>query len=644
MSVMSNPSIRSEVLRLRTYSRDKDGFLETKQDIADRIGRHTNHLVNDTLRDNEIQAVKDIFMSNKGSLAGRTLWLGGTDIAYNRPASQFNCSFLNLCTVYDYVDAFWLLLQGCGVGFRIQPGTIQGFYRPVNLTIIPSTNGPYDKGHPENVETYHDGVWTIRIGDSAEAWAKSFGKILQHEYPAHTLVLDFSNIRGPGGRLRGYGWICNGWEPFGQALEKLVHILNDKCGCLLDEIDGLDIMNIMGTVLSSRRSAEIALMDFHNQRIYQFAAAKKDCGTAKPHRFQSNNSIVFYTRPSRKELQDIFDLIVACGGSEPGFINGEAARRRAPWFVGVNPCAEILLANYGFCNLVEPNVSAHSSFADLLHTVHVLARANYRQTLVDLKDGVLQPAWDQTNKSLHLCGVGLTGIAASTLTDYEIIQLRNQAVLGTYGMADELGLPRPKAVTTIKPSGTLSKIMDTTEGIHTPLGKYMFNWVTFSKEDPLVSILKASGYTTKVHPFDSTSVLINFPVEYKNVPFTKVNGCEVNIESAVAQLERYKRYTTLYADHNVSNTISYSIEEIPEIIDWLLANWDSYIGVSWLFRNDPTKTAEDLGYAYLPQNVVTEQEWRQYVSKLSTPDLSKVPSGDWTTNDGGCASGACPIR
>lgn len=210
-------------------------------------------------------------------------------------------------------------------------------------------------------------------------------------------------------------------------------------------------------------------------------------------------------------------------------------------------------------------------------------------------------------------------------------------------MADELGLPRPKNVTTIKPSGTLSKIMDTTEGVHKPLGKYIFNNVNFSKHDPLVPLCRASGYKVIENPTDPESVLITFPVCWEDVPFDTVNGLEVNIETAVAQLERYKLIMQNWCQQNVSATISYSPEEVPAIIDWLLENWDVYVGVSFLFRADPTKTAKDLGYLYLPQEVVTKETYDNYVANIQPLEIDQANSFEEIQGED-CSTGACPIR
>lgn len=311
--------------------------------------------------------------------------------------------------------------------------------------------------------------------------------------------------------------------------------------------------------------------------------------------------------------------------------------------------AEILLGNKSFCNLTEVDVGKFKGdSAGLRRAIHLAARANYRQTCVDLRDGVLQEAWHLNNDFLRLCGVGLTGIVRrADLGAYDYEELKRTATGGAYSMATELGLPLPKNVTTVKPSGTLSKIMDTTEGVHKPLGKYIFNNVNFSKHDPLVPLCRAAGYKVIDNPMDGESVLITFPVAWDGVPFDKVvidgKELEVNLESAITQLERYKMLMQNWCQQNVSATISYSVDEVPAIIDWLLENWDVYVGVSFLFRADPTKTAKDLGYLYLPQEVVTKEVFEAYSQLLQPFSLDQANSFD-ELEEAECAGGACPIK
>jgi len=648
-------SVRAEIITRRTYNRPLDeegGIFETWEQTVDRVIEHQKWLwlradesiVPHYIDSGELAELRQLMLDRKVCVSGRTLWLGGTDIAKKREASQFNCAHLKVETIHDVVDALWLLLQGCGVGFTPVVGTLSGFTQPIPEIEILRSKRTKKGGHEGNRESFdaNTRTWTLVIGDSAEAWAKSIGKLLAYKGKASKFVLDLTQLRPAGQRLSGYGWISSGDKPISKAFTSIIHILNKKSGQLLSRIDILDVMNWLGTVLSSRRSAEIALMYYDNPEWEQFARAKDNL-ELNPQRSQSNNSVVFWRKPNHENLTKFFEIIKESGGSEPGIINGEEARRRAPWFSGVNPCAEILLGNKSFCNLSELDLSKfRDDSGGLERAMYILARANYRQTLVNLDDGILQRTWHENNEYLRLCGVGLTGIATrEDLSQYDFKRYRNIAIHGAYSMADELGTQRPKNVTTIKPSGTLSKIMDTTEGCHKPAGKYIFNNVNFSINDPMVPKLREAGYRVVPNPIDNHNVLVTFPVSWDQIRFNiNEEGIYVNDETAIEQLERYKLLMDSYVEQNCSITVSYEEPEVPLIITWLLSNWNYYVGVSFLPRVTAKETA---GYAYLPQEVVTEQEYKEYTESLTEVNWQET-TGHHELDDDECVSGVCPVK
>ncbi len=671
------PTPRAMATALRTYHRPlKEGstLLESWEQVVERVINHqrwlweralSGRLLNER-EEHELEELRVLLLNRAITPAGRTLWLGGTSLSRKRESCMFNCSFTHVETVYDVVDILWLLLQGCGVGFKPITGTLNGFRCPLKeITVIRSPRT--DKGGVENNEETYDPetrTWTIKVGDSAVAWAKAVGKLIAGKFPAKTLILDFSEIRPAGNRLKGYGWISSGDEQIAKAFKAIAQILSNRADQLLTRMDISDIVNWLGTILSSRRSAQIALFEYGQPEWEEFAYAKKEWWLHdNAHRQQSNNSLLFYHTPTREELERIFQIILDAGGSEPGFINAREAERRAPWFKGCNPCVEILLGNKSFCNLTEVNLLAFKGDkVGLERALYLTGRMNYRQTMVNLRDEILQEAWHLNNQFLHLCGVGITGVCAFEFTEYELSRMKNVTVSAAYSMANELNSPLPKNVTCIKPSGTSSKIMGTydakgrpmevMEGMHRPMGKCIFNWITYSKYDPLVDRYRLAGYDVIEKPYESESLLIKFPVKYEDVKFTRksvvrkdgvVEEVDVNMETAVEQLNRYKMLMDNWCEQNVSVTISYDPSEVSQIIDWLMQNWDSYVGVSFLFRNDPTKNAKDLGYAYLPQEVVTNEQYEAYTAKLSEVNYSGIEFEDVElTSD--CSTGACPVR
>lgn len=647
---MRVPSVRAEVTARRTYHRphvmqDESKGFETWPQVIDRVMFHTRWLweraqksILTEAQNQELAELQELMLDRAVLPSGRTMWLGGTRKAREREASQFNCAFTEVQSIYDLVDFFWLLLQGCGVGGRPVVGSLYSFSTSLpKLTVIPSVRT--DKGRPTNYEAYDkaSGVWTIQVGDSAEAWAKSVGKLLAGKHVGcKELVLDFSEIRPAGKRLEGYGWICHGYKPLAFAYEEIFKILNRHPGQCLTYGQIHDILNLLGTVLSSRRSAELMLCDARNPAAADFVRFKQGMDDGPWWRCQSNNTIEFLDWDGGPGFGTIYNLLLqmkANGGSEPGIRNGDEARRRAPWSRGTNPCAEILLPNKGFCNLVEVNV-AHPRFTNgidgwiaLKRATRLIARFNYRQTCVNLEDGILQRAWHENNQNLRLCGVGLTGLALrADLDRLKLAELRNEAHKGASSMAHELGTQLPALVTTVKPSGTLSKVMDTTEGFHQPLGRYIFNRIGFGPHDSSIPKLIEAGYKVEAHP-SGTGYLVVLPVDY---------GVDIKEETAVEQLYRYLNLMQSWCDHNVSCTIYYEEDELHDIAAWLDAFWNHFVAVSFL----PRKSNQT--YSYMPQTVVSREEYEAYASTLKP--ITFDVQGSLSTDDEACATGACPVR
>lgn len=675
----SGPSIRARFTERRTYLRplnEEGDVFETPRQALDRVMGHQRYLWEGALgrplnavEEDELAELRFWIEQKKVSVSGRVKWMGGTEIVKERASGAFNCSFSTAGTPADMVDIFWLLLQGCGVGFRPQPGLFTGF--PACLTevvVIPSTRT--DKGGVDDTTSVVDkdaSTWTIKFGDSAKAWAKAMGKLTAEKPRVKTLILDFTELRPGGKRLRGYGWLSSGWEPMAKGMKAIAELMIARADTMLNRLDILDIVNHLGTVLSSRRSAQICLIETNAISVVDLVADMGEFIDAKTDRWvkgqgqreQSNNSIGFRHKPSVNTIEWLLHRILNTG--EPGFVNVAEARRRAPEMEGLNPCAEILLPSKGFCNLMQ--VVWHRFNGDLnslLRAQWIAGRANYRQTCVSMRDGVLQLQWDDNQKLLRLCGVSPTGyVSWDGMNNPEMLEaVRDAAIDGANEMADDLGLARPRRVTQVQPAGTSSKALglhgdEVHEGAHCALSRWIFNNVNFSSFDPIVDELRAANYSVTPNPVDPTGVLVKFPVEYPPSPlFTKVRKTindveeelEIYTESAVAQLERYRLLMKHYVQHNCSITVSFDESEIEDMADWFMANWDSYVGVSFLKRNDPTLTAMDLGFAYLPQESVSRRAFENYASTLLPVDLA-VDESHELLDLGDCgAGGACPIR
>lgn len=671
----NQPSVRAQFTHRRTYLRplDEDGTqFETVNQAMDRVVGHQVWLWQKQLGRplngaewDEITELAGLMEQKKVSMSGRVKWMGGTDLVKERAAGAFNCSFSVAYTPADLVDIFWLLLNGCGVGFKPVEGLLSGFPSSItDIEVIPSERT--ERGGAEDSSEHIDiaaGTWRIQFGDSAKGWAKAIGMLLGEKPRVTKLILDFSELRPGGKRLRGYGWISSGWMPLAEAMAKIAVILMKAAHRTLTKAEIIDIVNFLGTVLSSRRSAQICLIETEQTTLeglleelgwyIDFKTDRWERGEGQ--REQSNNSIGFLNKPEPAVIEELLRRILPTG--EPGFVNVEHARRRAPEMEGLNPCAEILLPNKGFCNLVQAVWHRfNGDLPGLMRAQYLAGRANYRQTCVSMRDGVLQLQWNDMQKLLRLCGVSPTGaVAWEGVENPQMLEaVRDAAVSGANSMADEFGTPRARRVTQVQPAGTSSKALglegdEVHEGLHLALSRWIFNWINFPANDPMLEAFQAAGYDMKPNPNDPTGMLVCWPVEYPASPkFTKMlspdgEHLEVNLESAVSQLERYRLFMNHYVDHNASITVNFDESEIPAMVDWFMKHWDEYVGVSFLKRNNPLATAEDLGFKYLPQQCVSRERYETYLSKLLPIDISEDKSAE-LLDQGECSQGGCPVR
>lgn len=678
---------------LRTYSRWQEDKKrrETWRETVERVVNYSMSLYTgpaslQTLR-SEAEQLFDALFNLRVFTAGRTLWIGGTESARRFGSANFNCSFVVMDQLSSFTDLFHLLMVGAGVGFRILFDDVKKL--PLFHNDIVVAHKPYngkaigDRREDTAVFEESDGDLAsvhIVVGDSKQGWVAALGAYLETMLrdDVESIIFNYDSVRPAGEVLKTFGGRASGH----QALKRMfrnIHKVMRRSGYenmrRLEPIDVLDIANHIGAnvvVGGVRRTAQIALFDQTdestlNAKVGLFDPTNKNFGNDQ--RFMSNNSIFFEEKPTKEQLLDIFERIQYNG--EPGFVNAPAARKRRPNFNGLNPCAEILLDNQGVCNLTEVNMYAYAidkgtyDLQGLMNAVRLATRIGLRQTNIDFD----LPQWEQIQKRDRLLGVSLDGVMdfvdATEIAPGDLEKLLD--TLNTVAnkeaqeYAYEMRVPIPLLVTTIKPSGTISKLPGISSGVHRARAPFYVRRVRITATDPLARVMLDLGYPIypelssngpTVSEFDAMSNLSKWEELQKAhtwvVEFPMRSSTKIGIadESAVDQFNRYLLFQKYWTDHNTSITIAFAPDEVTNLVDSILENWDNYIAISFL----PKDTTE---YPLLPEQPITEKEYYERLANLPTITESMITDAlmtlehkDMSTEliDADCESGVCPVR
>lgn len=606
----------------------------------------------------EAEDLYDSMYNLRQFLSGRTLWVGGTDVAKKFPLANFNCSFLILNSFEDFAQLFYLLMVGTGAGVRILREDVEKIpaYRcGTRLIITPYIPVPKEDRQELTDFIIKGSTALITVGDSKEGWVSAlriyFDLIHSHLYrDIKTIQVNFNNVRPKGERLKTFGGTASGHESLKNMFIKIFTVLQDAGG-KLRPIHALDIANIIGenvVVGGVRRTSEIVIFDADEEEVLK---AKENLYTqnetgewveneALSHRKMSNNSIWFTKKPERAQLSSIFKSIRFTG--EPGFINAKALLKRRPDGKGTNPCGEILLDDNQTCNLTTTNVMA---FVDengeldseaLKDAMRLSIRAGMRMTLVDLEID----EWSRVQQRDRLTGVSMTGwqdmINASKLDEpaenglLSALWVTVKAEAERY--AKELSIREPLLATTIKPEGSLSQLPTVSSGLHYSHSPYYIRRVRINSHDPLVKVAEELGWVVQVQ--DENTKVIEFPVK-------SPQGRTKYEVSAIEQLENYKRFMRYYVDHNASITVSVRDHEWEAVEQWVWDNWQDIIGITFLSLTDHV-------YQLAPYEAISEEEYQERLANMkpfSAELLQKHETGEeFALEDSDCEAGVCPIR
>ena len=672
-----------EFVYLRTYSRylkDKkrrENWFETvlrttEYNIELGIDFKKKHGLFINMKDEikEAECLFDNLFNLRTFTSGRTLYMGGTNIVKEYPLSNFNCCFTMIEKFHDFVDVFYLLMVGSGVGVRIDKELISNMPKVRKISL----NGEYIDGvHKYMPKEYMEdtkltidkkdlSIATIKIGDSKEGWCEAletYFKLITHTEHINIkkIIIDYSYVRPEGERLQRFGGRASGHKSLKRMFEKINKVCNNLIDGNLRSIDVLDIATIISENVVSggvRRSAMMVLCDEDDKdvinsksNLYKIVDGNWIENLDVSHRKMSNNSVLYKERPSLDKIKEILNSIKING--EPGFINGTEAAKRKDSFKGCNPCGEILLKSHECCNLSTNNLVAfinENNKLDIERLDEVLklsTRVAIRMTLVNVE----LPDWDEVMKEDRIIGISLTGMMDminKTNMSYEDLAkllshlrkvVRNEGT--TY--CNELGISVPELMTTIKPEGSLSTLPCVSSGIHYSHSNYYIRRVRISTSDPLYKMIeKLKCYPTYNENGQTdencTTKVIEFPVKAPE-------GKTKYDVGAIEQLALYKMSMLNWTDHNTSITVHVKDEEWNDVAEWLYANFEYVVGITFLPLMDET-------YPLLPYESITKEDYEERMKNLKPIDYDLLAELDDDEEheiiDKECANGVCPIR
>lgn len=681
---------------LRTYSRwipeknRREEWIETCQRVVEySMSLYQGPATEEQLRE-EAEFMFDQLYHLRVFPAGRTLWIGGSEAAKKFGSANFNCAFVVMDKVSAITDLFHLLMVGAGVGFRILTDDVDKLPR-FNTTIVvahkPYNGKAKDDRREDTVmfeESDNDKASVhIVIGDSKGGWVEALNQYLtaMQRNDVESIIFNYDSVRPAGEILKTFGGRASGHQALKRMFRNIHKTIRNSVGGELIPINVLDICNHIGynvVVGGVRRTSEIALFDQHDSDVLNAKIGLWNTESANygnDQRSMSNNSIFFTEKPAREILIDIFHRIQDNG--EPGFVNAEAASKRRPNFKGLNPCAEILLDDRGVCNLTEVNLMAFVRedcsimHQELYNAIQLAVRIGLRQTNITFD----LPEWDAVQKRDRLTGVSLDGVMdfLDKQAEFDLHPAHDGPLHAFFEdlsiiandeaqkYAKEMRVPEPLLVTTEKPSGTLSKLPGISSGIHRARAPYFIRRVRITSSDPLARVMLDAGYP--IYPennsagptateFDTMAVYEKWEVLQKSatwvIEFPQKSPTVIGIddESATDQFKRYLLFQDVWTDHNTSITINFAPNEVEQLVDMILDNWDNYIAVAFLPKNTNA-------YPLLPEEPITEEEYNkraaaiqginaEYITKL----LREYEHVDLSTEvlDPACDNGVCPIR
>jgi ribonucleoside-diphosphate reductase alpha chain len=576
-----------------------------------------------------LDAVREAVLRMDVMPSMRALWSTGPALRRCNVAG-YNCAFLSVDSPRAFDEAIYILMSGCGLGFSVER--------------------QYVKKLPTVADELVDSDTTITVADSRTGWARAYKELISLLYAGQVPQWDLSKLRPAGARLKTSGGRSSGPRPLDELFRFTVKIFREAAGRKLSSIECHDLMCMIGRIVVSggvRRSAEISLSNPSDDRL-RFAKSGQ-WWIDNEQRALANNSAAYTERPEFGVFMREWWALYESKSGERGIFNRVAAQRKAesigrePVDFGCNPCAEISLRSMQFCNLTEVVVRPDDTLETLAEKVRCATILGTLQSdLLDFK--YLRKQWRTNCEEERLLGVSLTGI-----TDHPVLgdpdnetlpellgELRQVARDTNREWAALLGISPSKAITTVKPSGTVSQLVNSSSGIHPRFAPYYVRRVRADHHDPLAQLMQEQGFPCEVDARTPSNLVFSFPIAS---PPTARFAADVD---ALTQAKLWHVYATHWADHSVSCTIYYSDDEFLALGQWVWDHFDEITGLSFLPRSDHT-------YVQAPYEAISREEYlalrESMPAEVDWSRLAAYEKGDTTqgAKTFACSGDVCEI-
>lgn len=656
-----------EFTYIRTYSKwdDELGRREAWPETVARFVDFLKQTRGEKIPAKVLRKIEQYLLSFSVMPSMRALWAAGP-AALADNTTMYNCSFRNVDSVEAFSEALYILMCGTGFGFKNTPDTVN------KLPAVP--------------EMILKSATTHSVGDDKTGWADSVRFLMEQLYAGYDPEITYERVRPSGARLKTMGGRASGPGPLIRLHQFIRDVFYNARGRKLNTLECHDIMCQIAEIVvvgGVRRSSEIGISS-----LTDLLMRHAKTGNFPVKRWMANNSAEYTTKPSAIEFLNEWSALASSGTGERGIFNLDSARKMAPkrrnsdLIEGTNPCGEIQLRNMQFCNLSEVVIRSEDDLDSLLDKVETATWLGVIQSTFTYFP-YLNPKWKENCDEERLLGVSLTGQmdAPQHLTVEALKALKARAIKVAKKASEVMGINMPAAVTCVKPSGTVSQLVDSASGVHVRHSEYYIRRIRVNATDPLCKMVKDQGVdlspengqgkkdwkkATKIYNealesgkthdaamvlarnvcsvFDHSSEwdesrvntwVVAFPVKAPSGAKTKADV------TAIDQLEWYKRVQMNWCEHNASTTIYVKDHEWFDVGNWVYNNWDIVNGISFL-------PSMPVAYEQLPYEEITKEEYEKMAKnfkKIDYSQLSKYETEDGTSGskEYACVGGTCEL-